>query len=159
MSVKGRFLGRMLDNRLGLKASISPWAVNAPNNPERLAFILHRITGILLAGFITIHIISTNTPARAGWEAWVEEVERLSGINIISLLFFIAMGALAFHSINGIRLLLVEFLALGIGRPEKPKPPYIPPSFKGLQRTLLYLAFALSIIVWIAIGYVIFLMG
>ncbi|MFN4045774.1 MAG: succinate dehydrogenase [Acidilobaceae archaeon] len=159
MSVKDRFLGRTLDNRLGLKASVSPWAVRAPNNPERLAFILHRITGVLLASFITLHVITTNTPARAGWEAWVEEIERLSGVNIISLMFFMVMGALAFHSINGIRLLLVEFLAIGIGRPEKPKPPYTPPSFKGFQRPLIYIAFALSIIVWITMGYVMFLMG
>jgi succinate dehydrogenase / fumarate reductase cytochrome b subunit len=68
------------------------------------------------------------------------------------------MGALVFHSLNGIRLLLVELLALGIGRPEKPKPPYIPPSLKGYQRTLIYIVFILSLVIWALMGYVIFLM-
>jgi succinate dehydrogenase / fumarate reductase cytochrome b subunit len=153
---RGRF--RFLENRLGIIASLYPWVIDIRGNPERIAFTLHRITGIILVGFVALHIISTNTPARAGWEAWVEEVQRLSGVNPVSLLFFIAMGALVFHSLNGIRLLLVELLALGIGRPEKPKPPYIPPSLKGYQRTLIYIVSILSLIIWALMGYVIFLM-
>jgi len=153
---KGRF--RFLENRLGIIASLYPWVIDIRGNPERIAFTLHRITGIILVGFVALHIISTNTPARAGWEAWVEEVQRLSGVNPVSVLFFIAMGALVFHSLNGIRLLLVELLALGIGRPEKPKPPYIPPSLKGYQRTLIYIVFILSLVIWALMGYVIFLM-
>lgn len=149
---------RFPTNRLGLIASFYPWVIDVRGNPERIAFTLHRITGIMLVGFIALHIVSTNTPARAGWEAWVEEVQRLSGINPVSILFFIAMGALIFHSLNGIRLLLVELLAMGIGRPEKPKPPYIPPSLKGYQRTLIYIVLALSIIIWALMGYVMFLM-
>jgi succinate dehydrogenase / fumarate reductase cytochrome b subunit len=153
---RGRF--RFLENRLGIIASLYPWVIDIRGNPERIAFTLHRITGIILVGFVALHIVSTNTPARAGWEAWVEEVQRLSGVNPVSVLFFIAMGALVFHSLNGIRLLLVELLALGIGRPEKPKPPYIPPSLKGYQRTLIYIVFILSLIIWALMGYVIFLM-
>lgn len=153
---KGRF--RFLENRLGIIASLYPWVIDIRGNPERIAFTLHRITGIILVGFVALHIVSTNTPARAGWEAWVEEVQRLSGVNPVSVLFFIAMGALVFHSLNGIRLLLVELLALGIGRPEKPKPPYIPPSLKGYQRTLIYIVFILSLVIWALMGYVIFLM-
>jgi len=152
---RGRF--RFLENRLGIIASLYPWVIDIRGNPERIAFTLHRITGIILVGFVAIHIVSTNTPARAGWEAWVEEVQRLSGVNPISVLFFIAMGAFVFHSLNGIRLLLVELLALGIGRPEKPKPPYIPPSLKGYQRTLIYIVFILSLVIWALMGYVMFL--
>jgi succinate dehydrogenase / fumarate reductase cytochrome b subunit len=153
---RGKF--RFASNRLGVMASFYPWIINIKGNPERVAFTLHRLTGVMLVGFIALHIVSTNTPARAGWEAWVEEVQRLSGVNLVSILFFIAMGALVFHSLNGIRLLLVEFLALGIGRPEKPKPPYIPPSLKGYQRTLIYVVFILSLVIWALMGYVMFLM-
>jgi succinate dehydrogenase / fumarate reductase cytochrome b subunit len=153
---RGKF--RFASNRLGVMASFYPWIMDIRGNPERVAFTLHRLTGVILVGFIALHIVSTNTPARAGWEAWVEEVQRLSGVNPVSILFFIAMGALVFHSLNGIRLLLVELLALGIGRPEKPKPPYIPPSLKGYQRTLIYVVFILSLIIWALMGYVIFLM-
>jgi succinate dehydrogenase / fumarate reductase cytochrome b subunit len=153
---RGKF--RFASNRLGVMASFYPWIMDIRGNPERVAFTLHRLTGVILVGFIALHIVSTNTPARAGWEAWVEEVQRLSGVNPVSILFFIAMGALVFHSLNGIRLLLVEFLALGIGRPEKPKPPYIPPSLKGYQRTLIYVVFILSLVIWALMGYVMFLM-
>jgi succinate dehydrogenase / fumarate reductase cytochrome b subunit len=153
---RGKF--RFASNRLGVMASFYPWIMDIRGNPERVAFTLHRLTGVILVGFIALHIVSTNTPARAGWEAWVEEVQRLSGVNLVSILFFIAMGALVFHSLNGIRLLLVELLALGIGRPEKPKPPYIPPSLKGYQRTLIYVVFILSLVIWALMGYVIFLM-
>jgi succinate dehydrogenase / fumarate reductase cytochrome b subunit len=153
---RGKF--RFASNRLGVVASFYPWIINIKGNPERVAFTLHRLTGVILVGFIALHIVSTNTPARAGWEAWVEEVQRLSGVNLVSILFFMAMGALVFHSLNGIRLLLVELLALGIGRPEKPKPPYIPPSLKGYQRTLIYVVFILSLIIWALMGYVMFLM-
>lgn len=153
---RGKF--RFASNRLGVMASFYPWIMDIRGNPERVAFTLHRLTGVILVGFIALHIVSTNTPARAGWEAWVEEVQRLSGVNPVSILFFIAMGALVFHSLNGIRLLLVELLALGIGRPEKPKPPYIPPSLKGYQRTLIYVVFILSLVIWALMGYVIFLM-
>jgi succinate dehydrogenase / fumarate reductase cytochrome b subunit len=153
---RGKF--RFASNRLGVMASFYPWIMDIKGNPERVAFTLHRLTGVILVGFIALHIVSTNTPARAGWEAWVEEVQRLSGVNPVSILFFIAMGALVFHSLNGIRLLLVELLALGIGRPEKPKPPYIPPSLKGYQRTLIYVVFILSLVIWALMGYVIFLM-
>ena len=153
---RGKF--RFASNRLGVRASFYPWIMDIRGNPERVAFTLHRLTGVILVGFIALHIVSTNTPARAGWEAWVEEVQRLSGVNPVSILFFIAMGATVFHSLNGIRLLLVELLALGIGRPEKPKPPYISPSLKGYQRTLIYVVFILSLVIWALMGYVIFLM-
>lgn len=150
---------RFHENRLGFIASLYPFIMDIRGNPERIAFTLHRITGIILVGFVALHIISTNTPARAGWEAWVKEVEHLAGINPISILFFIAMGALTFHSLNGIRLIVVELLAMGIGKPEKPKPPYIPPSLKGFQRALIYAVFILSIIIWFTMGYVMFIMG
>ncbi|MCX8196010.1 MAG: succinate dehydrogenase [Acidilobaceae archaeon] len=145
-------------NRLGVLGSFKLMGANLRDNPERVAFLMHRITGIILVGFIFAHIISTNSLARNGWEHWMAvEVEHLRTLNPISLAFFIAMGAAVFHGLNGIRLLLVEALALWIGRPEKPKPPYVAPSLKGFQRRAIYAVFALWLIIWAAIGYVMFL--
>ncbi|GBF08972.1 succinate dehydrogenase, cytochrome b556 subunit [Aeropyrum pernix] len=157
MARRPRDLVRYLDMRPGWRAFIDPFILNIWNNPERLAFHMHRITGVITAFFIFFHIISTSAPARSGWEAWLEEVANLDGITPISILFYIAMGAVLFHGLNGVRLLLVEALALGIGRPEKPKPPYIAPSLRGFQRRLIHIVFALWIILWIALGYVLFL--
>ena len=147
---------RLLDLRPRWRAFVNPWLLRLPNNPERLAFILHRITGVIASLFLFFHIISTSTPARAGWEAWREEVLNLQGLTPISILFYIAMGAILFHGINGVRLILAEALAIGIGRPEKPKPPYIAPLLRGFQRRLLYATFALWIILWALLGYVMF---
>ncbi len=134
---------RVHPNRPGWIASIHPWLLRIANNPERLAFILHRWTGILMALIIMAHIYVTGTPARAGWEAWVEEVSRAYGFSPVTLYFFIFASLAWFHGLNGIRLILVEFLGVCIGKPEKPKPPYEPPSLKACQRKLLYLVFAL----------------
>jgi len=154
---RGSVRARLLDNRLGWRAFIDPWSLRIANNPERLAFILHRVTGVIVSFFLFFHIISTNAPARGGWEAWLEELARIDGVTPISILFYIAMGAVLFHGINGIRLIIVEFLGAGIGRPEKPKPPYIAPSQRGLQRKLIYATFFVWAVLWIALGYVMFL--
>ncbi len=147
---------RLLDLRPGWKAFVNPWLLRIANNPERLAFIMHRVTGVIASLFLFLHIISTNVPAREGWEAWREEVMNLQGLTLTSILFYIAMGAILFHGLNGTRLILAEALALGIGRPEKPKPPYIAPLLRGFQRTLLYATFVLWIILWALLGYVMF---
>lgn len=147
---------RSKENRPGWVASINPWVLRIVNNPERLAFVLHRITGVLMALIVMAHIYVTGTPAHTGWEAWIEEVSKAQGITPVTLYFFFFAGIAWYHGLNGIRLLLVEFLGVCIGRPEKPKPPYIPPSLKACQRRLLYLVFILWPILWAATGYILF---
>ena len=147
---------RSKENRPGWVASINPWVLRIVNNPERLAFVLHRITGVLMALIVMAHIYVTGTPAHTSWEAWIEEVSKAQGITPVTLYFFFFAGIAWYHGLNGIRLLLVEFLGVCIGRPEKPKPPYIPPSLKACQRRLLYLVFILWPILWAATGYILF---
>lgn len=148
---------KLLNNRLGPLGNLSLLGASPLSAPERIAFIMHRITGLIMIGFIAAHVFSTSSLARGGWEAWQVDVQHLSGVNPISIAFFIAMGAVIFHSLNGIRLLIIEALGRWIGRPEKPKPPYIAPSLKGFQRTSIYIVFALWLIAWAAVGYVMFL--
>ncbi len=147
---------RLKENKPGWIASINPWVLRIVNNPERLAFVLHRITGILMALIVMAHIIVTGSPAWKGWEFWVEEVSKAQGITPVTLYFFFFAGIAWFHGLNGIRLLLVEFFGVCIGKPEKPKPPYMAPSLKACQRKLLYLVFLLWPILWIATGYILF---
>lgn len=152
-----RNLVKYLDLRPGWRAFVDPFLLKIWNNPERLAFQMHRITGVITAFFLFFHLVFTNIPVRQGWEAWLDEITNLQGVTPISVLFYLGLGAVLFHGINGIRLILVEALALGIGKPEKPKPPYIAPSLRGFQRTLIHLTFAAWIILWLALGYVLFL--
>ncbi len=154
----GRIRARLLNNRPGPRAWIDPWLLRIRGNPERLAFMLHRLTGVIVSFFLFFHILTVSRPAREGsWEAYLEEALRLGEPNITSILFYIAMGAVLYHGINGVRLILVEALALGIGRPEKPKPPYIAPSLRGFQRLLIYASIALWLVLWALLGYVMFL--
>jgi len=149
---------RLLDYRPGPRAWIDPWLLKIKGNPERLAFMLHRLTGVIVSFFLFAHILTVSRPAReGGWEAYLEEALRLGEPNLTSILFYIAMGAILFHGINGIRLIIVEALALGIGRPEKPKPPYIAPSLRGFQRALIYLTFIVWAVLWLLLGYYMFM--
>ncbi|MCE4621957.1 MAG: succinate dehydrogenase, partial [Desulfurococcales archaeon] len=102
MSMKGK------ENKPGWIASINPWVLRIVNNPERLAFVLHRITGVLMALIIMAHIYVTGIPAHTGWEAWIEEIQNAHGITPVTLYFFFFAGIAWFHGLNGIRLLLVE---------------------------------------------------
>ena len=151
-----RVKARLLENRPGWIASINPWVLKIKNNPERVAFVLHRVTGILMALIVMAHIFVTGTPARVGWDAWVEEISKAHGISIVTLYFFFFAGIAWFHGLNGIRLILTEFFGVCIGKPEKPKPPYLAPSLKACQRKLLYLVFALWAVLWVLTGYIVF---
>ncbi len=139
-----------------LAASLNPWLVRARDNPERLAFVLHRVTGLTLLGYLMLHLIVTSTPARAGWEAWDGLMEVFAASLLNKTGEFLVAGMLAFHGLNGVRLILVEMLGACVGRPVKPKPPYTPPSLAACQRRLLYLVFALWPVLWAVAGYVIF---
>ncbi len=147
---------RVKENKPGWLASVNPWIMRIVNNPERTAFVLHRVTGVLMALIVMVHIIVTGTPAWRGWEYWLEEIQAAQGVTPVTLYFFIFAGIAWFHGLNGIRLILVEFLGLCIGKPEKPKPPYIAPSLRGCQRKLLYLVFALWPVLWALTGYILF---
>ncbi|BEP18318.1 hypothetical protein PYJP_16700 [Pyrofollis japonicus] len=135
-------------------ASLNPWLLKIKNNPERVAFVLHRVTGAIIIFYLLAHIIVTSyttNPAK-----WTEIMSSFSTSWVNKIGEWIVAGAVFYHGLNGIRLLCVEFCAIGIGRPEKPKPPYIPPSLRSGQRTAIYVVFVLSFIAWILAGILIF---
>lgn len=138
------------------QASLNPWLIKVRSNPERLAFVLHRVTGFVVLLYLLAHIVVTNTPARAGWSAWNNLMEEFGASLGNKIGEFIIAGFVLYHGMNGIRLLISEFFGACIGRPVKPKPPYIPPTFKACQRKLLYIVFALWPILWAIAGYIIF---
>ena len=135
-------------------ASLNPWLLKIKNNPERVAFVLHRVTGAIIIFYLLAHIIVTSFSTNPS--QWTRIMEEFSTSIFNKIGEWIVAGAVFYHGLNGIRLLCVEFCAVGIGRPEKPKPPYIPPSLKAGQRTAIYVVFALSLIAWILAGILIF---
>ena len=139
-----------------LQASLNPWLIKVRDHPERLAFILHRVTGVIIILYLMAHIFVTNTPTRAGWEAWTQVMDQF-GNNIWNKIGeWIVAGSVIFHGLNGIRLLLVEFFGVGVGRPVHPKPPYRPVSLYAGQRLMLLIVFSLAVIGWVWAGLIIF---
>jgi len=137
------------------RASLNPWLIRIQNHPERLAFVLHRVTGVIIILYLLAHVAVTMTPALRGWQAWDTLMTQFNNrVNQVGE--FIVAGSVLFHAMNGIRLLITEFFGACLGRPERPKPPYIPPTYRACQRTLLYIVFALWPILWVFAGLLIF---
>jgi succinate dehydrogenase / fumarate reductase cytochrome b subunit len=84
-------------------------------------WVLHRITGWILAGYLFAHVavLSTAIPASANPEAiaanadlYTTTIQGLEGLLIVRVLEIGLFAAAVFHMANGVRLLLVD---LGIG--------------------------------------------
>jgi succinate dehydrogenase / fumarate reductase cytochrome b subunit len=126
--------------------------LRVPNNPERAAFIAHRATGLALLAFFAAHA-TTMGLALAG----VAPAARAASAIISSpWLRWAVATILAFHGLNGLRLLLVEALNAGIGRPEPPRPPYVSTSLRSGQRPMLYVIAVLTLVAAVLAAYAAF---
>ena len=125
---------------------VSGWFVPVINI-ERLAYLLHRLTGLYLAIYLPLHIISTHNSLNP--IAWAQEMI-LYGSPLVKIGEVILIFAIFFHGFNGIRLLLVEYFNVCLPK-KMPSSLYIEKklSLDNCQKTLLYLTFVLSIILTI----------
>ncbi|WP_180385453.1 succinate dehydrogenase [Pyrodictium delaneyi] len=114
--------------------------LRVPNNPERLAYRLHRVTGLILLAYFMAHAVSMGGML-AGY-TWL--AEPAAAIVSSKTLRFAVAAAAAFHGLNGLRLILVEALGLGLGKPGIPRPPYISTSLRSAQRLLLHFVVVLA---------------
>ncbi len=123
-------------------------------NPERIAFTLHRITGIGMVLYLVLHVYMTSLtldPLR--WASFLTTIEN----PLVRFGEWLLAGAVIYHGLNGIRLILTEALGIGLGKPRrKAVYPLVSPSIRAAQRKSLYLVFALSLVGWIIAGYIIF---
>jgi len=75
-------------------------------NPGQLAFILHRIAGLAVLGYLSLHILTTSTVFFApSWYDILIEIFRNPFIMIIEMIlsFFVV-----FHGVNGLRLAYID---------------------------------------------------
>lgn len=122
---------------------LSGWFIPV-TNIERLAYILHRITGFYLAIYIVLHVISTHNSLNP--VAWENELSLYSTIPVkIGEIFLVF--SIFFHGLNGIRLLLVEYFNICLPR-KMPSSLYLEKilSLHNCQKTMLYIVFTLSLI-------------
>ena len=92
---------------------VSAWFKVRGWNIERALFILQRVTGWVLLGYLIAHVIFVNQ-VNQGPQVWgaVTSIEH----TLLGKIFFISLGALiTFHGLNGLRIILVE---LGVLLPK-----------------------------------------
>lgn len=128
----------MKSYRLGLKGWF--WPVL---NPERLAFTLHRVTGFYMALYLILHILMTQNALNE--PSWIKAMELVENPLVKAGEVFLVFSVF-FHGINGIRLLLVEYFNVCIGKPKRPVYPYRIPSLHGCPKALLYATYVLSVV-------------
>ena len=72
------------------------------------AFILHRVTGLMVFMFLLLHIVDVSTINVHHGEMY-DKIHALYG-NILLRVFEVGLlGGLLFHSLNGLRIVMVDF--------------------------------------------------
>jgi succinate dehydrogenase / fumarate reductase, cytochrome b subunit len=70
------------------------------------AFVAHRVSGFLVFFFLLLHIVDVAT---VRWPAVYDEIHSLYG-NVLLRLFEVGLlFALLFHTLNGLRIVVVDF--------------------------------------------------
>jgi succinate dehydrogenase / fumarate reductase cytochrome b subunit len=100
---------------LGEEAQVSPKSTVYRGKSGQWAFVTHRVTGFLVFFFLLLHIIDVSLIARPHL---YDEVHELYG-NVLLRLFEVGLlFALVYHSLNGLRIVMIDFFPGSI-RSEK----------------------------------------
>ncbi len=92
---------------MSVKDSISSWFRIEGRGISGYAFIIHRLTGIVLTAYIFLHLAFL-TSLTEGESAYTSLIEKT--VNIRFLPFDILLiGVTIYHSLNGLRLVIAEF--------------------------------------------------
>ena len=97
------------------------WLRSGKRGIEGYLYLLHRITGVVLLAFLTLHVFVTSSRL-FGEQAWAWAMA-MTEAPLIKLLEYGVFIAFAFHALNGVRLLAIE-LGFAVGRPAEPVFPY-----------------------------------
>ncbi len=97
------------------------WLTGRRHGFEGYLYVLHRISGVTLLLFLTLHVFVTS--ARVfGEETW-QGLMSLTHSPILRLFEYLVFVAFVFHATNGLRLILIE-LGIAVGKAETPVYPY-----------------------------------
>ena len=138
------------DNHLG----IIGWLGGGRWGVERYLYIIHRVAGLGILAFFMLHIFESSVRI-LGPESW-EQVMTLFKHPLFKMGEFLVFAAFAFHALNGIRLILIEW-GFAVGKAEEPVYPYR--SSLNVQRPLMVVMMVLAAILACAGGYNIFFLG
>jgi succinate dehydrogenase / fumarate reductase cytochrome b subunit len=91
--------------------SLNPISRTYRGKSGQWAFVGHRVSGFLVFFFLLLHIVDVSL---VRWPETYDEVHALYG-NILLRLFEVGLlFALLFHSLNGLRIALVDFFPEGV---------------------------------------------
>ncbi|MDH3712233.1 MAG: succinate dehydrogenase, cytochrome b556 subunit [Gammaproteobacteria bacterium] len=106
-----------VEQRLGLVR----WLTGHRHGIEGYLYICHRISGIVLLLFLSLHVLVTSSRL-FGEETW-QTLMSLTHSPALKFLEYLVFVAFAFHATNGVRLILIE-LGFAVGKAEHPVYPY-----------------------------------
>ncbi len=136
-------------NRLG----VGGWFYGGKYGAERYIFGLHRLAGLGILLYFMIHIFIVGQKIH-GKEAWDAAMSSVSG-TWFHIGEYLVFAAIAFHGLNGIRLILAEF-GLVLGKPKRPVYPYTTANMR--IRVFTWSMMILAAILMVVGGYDFFLM-
>ena len=109
---------RRLSNRLGIKS----WIWGGNYTLERYLYSLHRVTGLGMLLFITIHLVA-NGFRLGGIESWADIMAIFTNPGF-QFGEYLVVTAFVIHALNGGRLIL-QHLGYTLGKPKTPVYPYV----------------------------------
>lgn len=104
------------------KLGILGWLYGGRYGVERYLYALQRLAGLVLILYLIIHIfvVGTRIKGELAWQSMMQLLESPTFRFLEYLLFAVFL----FHGLNGLRLILIEWLTVGIGKPKRPVYPY-----------------------------------
>jgi succinate dehydrogenase cytochrome b556 subunit len=122
---------RLLPNRRGVLG----WVDSRRLNLERYFYTLHRLGGIVLVGYLFLHVYTTSTRLRGplAWESFLVTIEN----PLVYAGEWLLVAVVAFHGLNGNRLIMPE-LGLSVGKPRRPIYPHRPSTLGRKQRYIIW---------------------
>ena len=135
------------------RQGIGGWVYGGRYGLERYLFILHRLAGLGILLYFIIHIFITGQKIN-GPEAWQGAMNSVTG-TLFHIGEYLVYAAIAFHGLNGIRLILSEF-GLVLGKPKRPIYPYSTANIR--IRAFTWVLMILAVIFILVGGYDFFLM-
>jgi len=132
----------------GLISSLNPFGYNV----ERWSYALHRVTGVVLIGYLMAHIFET-FELSMGSVAWTNTMNALHSLGPLELVgLWIVAGSALYHGANGIRLILNEMFGKLMGMPILPVYPYSPTSLGRNQKIFVWIITGVVLVLWVWAG-------
>lgn len=135
---------RHRSNRLGIKS----WIWGGNYTLERYLYSLHRVTGLGMLLFITIHLVA-NGFRLGGIESWADIMVIFTNPGF-KFGEYLVVTAFVIHALNGGRLILQQ-LGYTLGKPKTPVYPYV----DSLRRRRFMVWIMLALIVALAVYFLI----